>query len=63
MRHCAVTRLPILEPASMASIEKNLPGQVGTVTSHPRQVLTDVFPIVAALQVHLERKRAYRKDV
>jgi len=47
----------------MASIEKNLPGQVGTVTSHPRQVLTDVFPIVAALQVHLERKRAYRKDV
>ena len=33
---------------------------VGTVTSHPQQVLTDMFSIVAAaLQTHLERKRAY----
>ena len=37
---------------------------VGTVTSYPQQMLTNMFPIVAAaLQTHLERKRAYRKDV
>ncbi len=29
------------------------------MTSHPRQVLADMFPIVVAeLQTHLERKRA-----
>jgi hypothetical protein len=33
---------------------------VGTVTSHPQQMLTNTFPIVAAaLHTHLERKRAY----
>jgi hypothetical protein len=35
-------------------------GQVGTVTSRPRKVLTTVFSILAAAQqVHLERKRAH----
>jgi hypothetical protein len=35
-------------------------GQVGTVTSNPQWVLTDLFPIVAAaLQTYLERTLAY----
>ena len=35
-------------------------GQVGTASTHPRQVLTDMVPIVAAvLHTHLERKRPY----
>ncbi len=35
-------------------------GQVGTVTSYPQQVLTDLFPIVpAARQTYLERKRGF----
>jgi hypothetical protein len=39
-------------------------GQAGTATSHPRHMHRYMFPIVAgALQTHLERKRAYRKDV
>jgi hypothetical protein len=34
-------------------------GQVDTLTSHPRQVRADKFPIVVAeLQTHQERKRA-----
>jgi hypothetical protein len=39
-------------------------GLLGTVALHPRQVSMDTFSIVAAaLQIYLERERAYRKDV
>jgi aspartate carbamoyltransferase catalytic subunit len=58
------TRLAVL---MLESLVRALPfhtvhcviGQGDTMTSHPRQVLADMFPIVVAeLHTHLERKRA-----